>query len=80
MRIQGTKPSISDVAIPEQKNGTKGHRTVWYPRLLGKIVLGNLITDYSWMANENGLYWSITFMIDIACSYWVISWSFLSYF
>jgi hypothetical protein len=28
MRIQGTKPSISDVAIPEQKNGMKGHRTV----------------------------------------------------
>ncbi len=64
---------MSKIAIQEQKN-----RMEWdnYWEYRDKIVLENLITDCSYLANENRLYQSLTVVSDIYHSLFVIFQSF----
>ncbi len=64
---------MSEIAIREQKN-----RMEWdnYWEYRDKIVLENLITDCSYMANENRFYQPLTVVSDISHSFFVIFKSF----
>jgi len=44
---------MSDIAIPEQMNGTERDETEWEGTEQNKIVSENPIRDHSRMANEN---------------------------
>ncbi len=62
---------MTEIAIQEQKNRMDNY---WEYR--DKIVLENLITDCSYMANESRFYQSLTGMSDISHSFFVIFQSF----
>jgi hypothetical protein len=63
----------SKIAFQEQKNWMEWDN---YWEYRDKIVLENLITDCSYMANESKLYQSSTVVSDISHSFFVIFQSF----